>query len=58
MARNFTKEKEMIQRLSIVITLLFGLCFLAGAFPAEANEGVTFTLAFSANVNGELAPCG
>ncbi len=58
MARNFTKEKEMRRRLYFLFTLMLGFYFFSGPISADAEEGIKLALLFSANVNGELEPCG
>ena len=58
MARNFAKYKEMRHKLYLLFTLMFGLCIFHAPAAADTDEGVDFTLLFSANVNGELEACG
>ncbi len=57
MARNFAKEKEMRHTFYLLFVLIFWLCVFHGP-SAEADDGVKFSLLFSANVNGELEACG
>ena len=38
--------------------MVFGVCVFHNPVYANTNERVTFTLLFSANVNGELEACG
>ena len=58
MARNFAKEKEMRHQLYFLFTLLLGLHVISSPISADAEEGIKVALLFSANVNGELEPCG
>ncbi|NNF48205.1 MAG: hypothetical protein HKP44_01470 [Desulfofustis sp.] len=48
----------MRHKLCLLFTLLLGLCAFHWPVSADADDGVKFTLLFSANVNGELEPCG
>jgi hypothetical protein len=48
----------MRHKLYLLFTLMCGLCIFHAPAAAATDEEVNFTLLFSANVNGELEPCG
>ncbi len=48
----------MRHKLYLLFTLMCGLSIFHAPAAADTDEGVNFTLLFSANVNGELEPCG
>jgi hypothetical protein len=58
MARNFAKEKEMRHTFYLLFVLIFLLRVFHDPYSADADDGIKLDLLFSANINGELEPCG
>ena len=42
----------------VILNLLFWLCFCCSVISVAAAAEVKFSILYSANVNGELEPCG
>jgi len=45
-------------KLSVLFSLIAWLWVFSGPCPSAADEGGTLNVLFSANVKGELEPCG
>ncbi len=58
MARNFKETEKMKEFWFFILTIVTGLLLCSSGFTQERKQQNEFTVVFSANVNGELEPCG
>jgi hypothetical protein len=58
MARNFKETKKMKKILLFIFTIFTGFIICSNGLAEEQKQRIEFTIVFSANVNGELEPCG
>lgn len=58
MARNIEKQKIMILRALVFLSISFGLSVFSSAAGKDLPQATEFMLLYSANVNGELEGCG